>query len=529
MLTSALKFVEAHANKLIWATAGMLLILSIAKASVLPLWFDEYMTLFVASRHNFSQMAACMKAGADSVPPYFHYIQKLALATGLPPEISLRLLPALAVTAAFLCLYYLLAPRCGKMAALGGAITPLACGAFEYAQDARPYGMLIGSAGAAILAWTRLDSSRLAAPFLTLALAIGTLAHPFGIFVTFSLIASEAFLSFMQNRWRSRAWVAFLAATATALVHLPFLLHARQNFATHFFASASFGAFYSSLKHTFFKLWLILIPLALIPALLEFWSNNQFFRKAPSQMPRYRYSHAAESLVAEATLGIAFLILLPTATWIAFRIFGGGITARYILPSTLGAGLLVALATARASRIFHFAVFAALLFTVAERALSGLSAVQATKPTRLAGASEEVIRILESQKQGMVVVHNAELFLRCWRFLPEEAFRHVYFVADPEMAVKWSRRRSDSIDATMAGFGKTSGAKVLTYRGLMHASSEFLLISANDDFEWLPSKLMSDGCMLQVRWLLSNHYVFEAKCPWNSARNFSANSFAVSK
>lgn len=507
---------ERRAAVIAWVVSAILLLSAVGKAKQRSLWFDEFMTYNIAAKGRFSEMAASMKAGADSIPPYFHFLQHLVLELGGPTEISLRILPAIAVATGFLCLYFFLAPKCGPIAALAGALLPMASASFTYAYEGRPYGILIGLTCAVALVWSRTETTRFATPVLGVLLATATLVHPFGLFVTLSIAAAEAALSLLRRSWRPDTWMTLIAAMIPIILHFPFLLRTKQNFSAHLFTSASLQNALTSMQSLFGTLWPLPLIIAVGYIFLEMTAigiHTTGLLPPVDGSPRSKFSR---SLDAEISLGIALFLVLPFITWLACRFVGWGLVGRYIIPSTVGAGILWGVAASRASVAWRVATFAALALLVGGRCLSGMRSFLLEIPSNIPQKYKAILQFVESNIDQTVVIHDAEAFLQCWHALPEQSRNHFIFVADPAIAASLSKLRSDSVDVTMHGFGKTTGARVMDYSSFTQTHNRFILVARHGSFEWLPSKLIEDGCTLRLQALLGQHHLIDVSCPWST-------------
>lgn len=229
-----------------WILSALLFAISLALAYRRPLWFDEYPTLYVARGNSFAQMAAAVTSGADTIPPYFHWLESWMLRSGLTEQVALRLLPALGISIGFLCLFYILRPACGALAALAGAMIPLAADAMRFAWEARPYGIVFGLTAVAGLAWHGAGISNVSPLVLCGTLAVATLFHPFGIVATAAIACAELLISLRRKSWRIGVWIALITAAAAGLADYEFLRASRSIFAPHFFASSGLSTVYHS-------------------------------------------------------------------------------------------------------------------------------------------------------------------------------------------------------------------------------------------------------------------------------------------
>ena len=75
------------------------------------------------------------------------------------------------------CVYFTLSKRLTRLSALVGATFLLCTELAVYSYEARPYALMIGCISAAILAWQRIDDSRLYSAVLAVSLAAALSLH----------------------------------------------------------------------------------------------------------------------------------------------------------------------------------------------------------------------------------------------------------------------------------------------------------------------------------------------------------------
>ncbi len=503
-----------------WVLAALLFLSCLVVASQRPFWFDELMTLYIASAGSFNDMAAAVKSGADTIPPYFHYIQSLMPMSGLPEEIALRFLPALGIAAGFLCLYYFLLSKCGHFGALAGAMVPMSGDAMRFGWEARPYGILFGLSAAAALAWRQTERRQGWAAVLCLCLAAATLVHPFAIFVTGAIAAAEAFLSFREGRFRVGVWLALSLAGLTELFQFSFLSHARKSFAATFFASASWSAFEKAFRELFSDLWPVIVWVALWLGLsvLARSSSRASSHESPVEPP-YTPMPMSE-FRREAVLGVALLAILPLATLVVFRTLGGGIVARYILPAMIGAGILWGIGLTHTGRVHCLVVLACLLSIVGLRIYPHAKNYLSSGPSwRGSGQADPILRHISGAEVNPIVISSAEAFIRLWRQVSPTERNRMVFISDPPIAVKIAN--TDSVDKTMMGFRRLTGARILNYRPFIERNPDFHLVAGrNSSFEWILPWLVREGCTLILSSQEGPYSIYKVSC--SNGRGFGA-------
>ena len=118
-----------------------------------PLWNDELYTLYIARLPDFSDVWAALSTGAEQTPPFFYVVTRASLALFGPSELSLRLPAVVGFWVMALCLYRFVSNRDSALAGLVAMLFPLVTSAYYYASEARPYALVLGFSGVALLCW----------------------------------------------------------------------------------------------------------------------------------------------------------------------------------------------------------------------------------------------------------------------------------------------------------------------------------------------------------------------------------------
>src|SRR5580658_7440874 len=117
-----------------------------------PFWYDEIFTVMAASAPS----AAATWSSAqqvDAAPPLTHLLTHFAVSWFGRGEIAARL-PEIAGFWIFcLCLYCFVRRRLGIFYGLAALLLPVATQAYDYAYEARAYGLVLGFCGLMLVCW----------------------------------------------------------------------------------------------------------------------------------------------------------------------------------------------------------------------------------------------------------------------------------------------------------------------------------------------------------------------------------------
>ncbi len=198
------------------------------RASEKYLWFDEIYTLY-QSRLSLHGLWHALHAGFDFNPPLVYLLTKASDAPYGEGLIATRLPEMLGFWIFCVCLFRFVSKRAGPLAGFSAMVLPMLTGAFYYAYDARPPGLVLGFCGLALVAWQRSLESRRQNTFLglfSLALFAACMTHCYAVTVAAPFGMAELVKSARIRRTEYRRWAALVVPVLlAALAYLP-LLHA---------------------------------------------------------------------------------------------------------------------------------------------------------------------------------------------------------------------------------------------------------------------------------------------------------------
>ena len=129
------------------------------RASEKLFWYDELLTIYFARFRNPHVLWAALKTGVESNPPTFHLLTRLAQTPFGEGLIATRLPEILSFWICLLCLFHFVRRRAGTLAGLLAMTIPLLSGAYFYAYEARPLGIVMSFAGVALVCWDHATSA----------------------------------------------------------------------------------------------------------------------------------------------------------------------------------------------------------------------------------------------------------------------------------------------------------------------------------------------------------------------------------
>jgi len=237
---------SAQGNPLSRRTAILLLsallayaaVADIYKASRKVFWFDEICALSVAGRQTLPAIWDALHTSADSSPPVFDYLEGWAGRAASNPQIGYRLGSIAGVLCLCFCMFLFARTIVGETAGLMAAIFPLLTSIGSlYALEARPYGMLMGCLGLALLAWRKADRLPGAAA-LAILLALAVSLHYYAILAFVPFAAGEAVRWIRTGRFRVAPWAAIILGAFPLVAFWPLLAGYQAYYKGHLWSTA---------------------------------------------------------------------------------------------------------------------------------------------------------------------------------------------------------------------------------------------------------------------------------------------------
>ncbi len=197
------------------------------------LWLDEQMVLWTDSVPTASQVADIQLHYPISLDPVaYHEIEHAALRLFGSGAFGLRLPSQAGFLLMQICLFIFVRRIAGENAAAIALAFPVLTGAFVYAQEGRPYGLVLGFCALAMVSWQAVVRRRVnrTVSLVTLAASIilAINVHYYGLLVLIPLFTAELVRTMMNRRIDLPVWTALFAGSCGTLLMLPTLGAARE-------------------------------------------------------------------------------------------------------------------------------------------------------------------------------------------------------------------------------------------------------------------------------------------------------------
>jgi 4-amino-4-deoxy-L-arabinose transferase-like glycosyltransferase len=405
---------------------------------------------------------------------------------GVNPPV-LRLPSLLGFLLMQVCLFYFVrriaSERAGGVALAFPAIT----GAFEYTMNIRPYGLLLGLFGLAMLSWStavRRDAHRtwaLVVLALTIAGAINT--HYFGVLLLVPLGAAELTRTWQSRRLDLPVLISMGAGTAGIVCFLPFLKGA-AGFRDHYQAGAvplrviaqSYNLIL--LGHDVFSKYtnhLLAIGLGLLILLVLWGCLHQLRRKT--------------LMLLDAEL--VFLVTLAALPFVGFvlgRYVTHAMEPRYALGSIIGIAALLSIALVPLLRYKLIGQVAFLLLCVVFvcKGIAGIYAEQRARQDGLSSliVSPEIMAAVMASPSKLLYTQDIDLFGFAQFNEPDGDVRsHMALVYSMDQEMRWNHSATSS--RIVLHLKSVQPHTILSYENVKTEPGEHIFVVDQGGWNWI--------------------------------------------
>ena len=226
------EFVERSARWWVGLWVAATFTIGILNALYTPLWLDEIMEAFIAKLPHCSEILAVAKSGADGQPPAYGLAMWASIRLFRNVELGLRIPSLIGYEVFSICLYLLVARRTSRPYGLLATLFPALTGAWYYATEGRPYGVLLGCTGVALLCWQSIAMNRrrkLALAGLSLSLACACAVHYYAPLLIAPFAFGELVRTVRRRELNFLTWMAIAAPLFVVISYLPFAGALRAN------------------------------------------------------------------------------------------------------------------------------------------------------------------------------------------------------------------------------------------------------------------------------------------------------------
>ena len=305
-----------------------------AIASRRMLWNDELFTLYLSRLGHLPDILAALSTGADQNPPSFYMLTHGFMKWLGETQLVIRLPEVIGILLMSLCLFRFVSRRSSSLYGMVAMVFPLTTIAYEYAYEARPYGLVLGFSALALICWQEASESPKRLWWL-MGLAVSGAAaissHYYAVFLIIPLGMGEIVRSFLRQRIDWPMWISFGGMLAPLALFFPVIQHARS-YSQHFWAIPEWhlipGFYYTLMIPAVGPIVATLVVASL------WWEGETLRHQSTISSPPLLPWH-------EIAVAIGF-IAIPVVAVILGKLIIGAFTYRYALSAVIGFSILIA-------------------------------------------------------------------------------------------------------------------------------------------------------------------------------------------
>ncbi len=458
----------AALDRRFWVCAAVFLVLFLACFLALDLrlkmWNDELFTLYVAQQGSARGIISAIEQGMDGTPPLYPILVSRLLGRVGPDELAVRLPATIGFTAMLLCILVFCRRRmpaaCGFIAAF---LAALACG--FYATEGRAYGLVLGCAAGALLAWQATGKGDRRVGWLLMlacSLMLATALHYYSIFLLLPLGVAELV------RWRERDRPDFAIALALApslavlALHAPLII-AGKRYLAHFWVPGL--ATWSQIPAFYVEYGLLSLGVMLIGVILLALRSGP----EPIRQPELPGSE----WVAAAGMALMPAVIVPLSLFTT-HVF----LSRYALWAVVGLAITaagVSCAAAVTRPLISMVIFLALLGMM----VSGEATALRQQPELRQG--EAIRRALQSVPDNgePIVIGYSHAFVELSYYAEPGSRDRLYLPISRSLELQYTS--SDLDYQLLSGLAKRTNLHIVELDAFVTANPKFLLAASPKD------------------------------------------------
>lgn len=453
------------------------------------LWNDELFTYYISRLPSMSDVWGALMSGGEQLPPFFYLVTRASVSVFGLNNIGLRFPEILGFWLMCVCLFIFVARRTSNFYGLLAAIFPLLTGAYYYAYEARPYGLMLGFGALALVCWQTATISRfriISVIGLALSLAAALSSHYYGIFIIFPIALGEAVRTYKTKRFNFPIWAAFVFAVLPLILYFPLLKHARA-YSGGFWAKP----YWTDIPDFFYNL----LATAVVPltAIIFFAGIVQFFNRE-SERDFTDAENEFEYPLHEIAAAFGFL-LIPFVCVALAKFVTGGFTDRYAISAIIGFGVLIPLIAARVFKDKRLIPAILIIFFVGWFGLLQLKAVKKNSGQPY----KKISNLFETEETKTLPIVAAEphTFIEAFHYAPQEIASRLVYLADADLSLK--HLKHNSVERGMNDLLKPwFGLNVTDYETYIESHPQFLVYGKLGFLDWIMPQIREEGWQVKL-------------------------------
>jgi Dolichyl-phosphate-mannose-protein mannosyltransferase len=460
-------------------------------ASRKPMWNDELFTFYISRLPSVSDIWSALLTGGEQIPPFFHLITRISFSLFGVNELAIRLPQVLGFWVMSLCLFWFVSKRSSALYGFAAMLFPLVTKAYDYAYEARPYGMVLGFAGLLLLCWRSAVEGtwrKLSLIGIALSLAGAVSSHYYAVLLLFPLALGEATRSISLRRLDPPIWVTFGFGLTPLFLFLPLIQQAMKQ-------SAIFWArphWRSALEFYYSVLSPALLPLVAMLVLAGIYSMAQPISSSNRHRPA-RFTPPFHEIAAAAGF-----IAIPVVAFFLSVFFTGAMTARYVLSAVIGFSILFAFAAYTLLNGRGIVGAALVTFLCAGFISVEIQNFRKAAETSLGQAKAYKLLQSESENNLPIVASDLNTFTTLAHYAPRDFASRLVYLADPQASLR--HLGHSSVDQGILDLKPWFRLKVEEYAPYIASHERFFVYGyADPHWVWLLSELSRPDFRVELK------------------------------
>ncbi len=459
----------------------------ILRMAMRPMWFDEMLTFYIARQGSVREIVQSIHG--DGNPPLIYLLAGASLRLVPNTELALRIPSMGGFMLAMVTAYLFVRRRLGVVAAVFALLALGTSPAVYFGSEARPYALLLGFTGLALVSWQAAVGAdgrgRMAAlAGVAIGVAGAVSSHYYGVFhVGAPLLCGEAV---RLVRRRKPDWPLYLACAAgltMLLTLIPFARVTYQLTGVYVRQSANFWAKpeLSDVVSYFGVIgwWVPVIACAVL------WA-----------IPRG--GEKRWGLPIHETAAVVGLTLLVVIMMAITRVTSGYFQERYAIGSAIGAAILapawLAFEAGGARRAAVCAALCVPLLVAAGAARVDFGGSTVVNGRRVGNSARVLVNLERVEGTEPIVVASALSYLPIWWYGSETLRARLHYLADVPYAV---RQPAFLAELCVVAERNCVPSKADDFRQFVSSHHSFLLYCIDDPrLEWTKDRLAKEGWIL---------------------------------
>jgi uncharacterized membrane protein len=471
--------------------AGFLL--AVAKAAVLPMWFDELLTFYVSKLEGPSEIWRALEGTADGNPPLLYLLTHWSHLLFGESELATRA-PSLAALAIVSWAFYTwLADRLGPVYGVLGTALLWSTNLFGYSFEARPFALVTALTALALLLWRRsieTRSNRL--PYLaglSIVIACAMASHYYAAFAFIALAAGEVARLVRRKRPDWGVWMAGGIGAATLLFYLPLLQAVRAAYS---------GGFWRLVDETdllSFYVFFVMAPagwaLLAIFLYLIFLTRGQADSHVAGPSPFLMEERAAMWALALSPTVIAIVAMWTTQAYVL----------RYALPAMLGLVWGIVMMVWNVTRgARRPAWVATLIVTPLFFYFQGTNVFRTVTKAERTATTKRIFAALDQAEPALtapLVATSPVNYLPLSHYAPPDWRERLLYLVDPEASLLL--KGCDTPDVNLKLLAPWAPIRIADRKKFLEQNDRFLTLTSKPEapFAWLNDYLEARGAAHQ--------------------------------